>query len=124
VEIREIPLERDRLGLTPEQVLAHVDEKHDRRRADVRRHVHLPVRTVAEIAAALDKLQAETGLDIPIHVDGRIGRLHRAVRASRARLGLRIPRVHSINASGHKFGLAPLGVGWIVWREKPTCPKA
>lgn len=27
------------------------------------------------------------------------------------------PRVGSINASGHKFGLAPLGVGWIIWRQ-------
>ena len=32
----------------------------------------------------------------------------------------RLPRVKSINASGHKFGLAPLGVGWIVWRDKES----
>ena len=29
----------------------------------------------------------------------------------------RLPRVKSINASGHKFGLAPLGVGWVIWRD-------
>jgi glutamate decarboxylase len=29
----------------------------------------------------------------------------------------RLPRVKSINASGHKFGLAPLGCGWAIWRE-------
>jgi len=29
----------------------------------------------------------------------------------------RLPRVKSINASGHKLGLAPLGVGWIIWRH-------
>ena len=29
----------------------------------------------------------------------------------------------SINASGHKFGLAPLGVGWIVWRGKEDLPE-
>ncbi|WP_218713536.1 pyridoxal-dependent decarboxylase, partial [Escherichia coli] len=24
--------------------------------------------------------------------------------------------VKSISASGHKFGLAPLGCGWVIWR--------
>ncbi len=28
----------------------------------------------------------------------------------------------SINTSGHKFGLAPLGVGWIVWRDAEELP--
>jgi glutamate decarboxylase len=31
--------------------------------------------------------------------------------------------VKSINASGHKFGLAPLGVGWALWREKHDLPE-
>ena len=35
----------------------------------------------------------------------------------------RLPRVKSINASGHKFGLAPLGVGWIVWRDASELPE-
>jgi glutamate decarboxylase len=28
-----------------------------------------------------------------------------------------LPRVKSINTSGHKYGLVYPGVGWIVWRE-------
>ena len=35
----------------------------------------------------------------------------------------RLPRVKSINTSGHKFGLAPLGVGWIVWRDAADLPE-
>ena len=35
----------------------------------------------------------------------------------------RLPRVKSINASGHKFGLAPLGVGWVLWRTKEDLPE-
>ena len=34
----------------------------------------------------------------------------------------RIPRVKSISTSGHKFGLAPLGVGWVVWRDAAELP--
>jgi glutamate decarboxylase len=35
----------------------------------------------------------------------------------------RIPRVRSINASGHKYGMAPLGVGWVVWRQQTDLPQ-
>ena len=34
----------------------------------------------------------------------------------------RLPRVKSISTSGHKFGLAPLGVGWVVWRDVGELP--
>jgi glutamate decarboxylase len=30
--------------------------------------------------------------------------------------------VKSINASGHKTGLAPLGAGWAIWREAADLP--
>ena len=34
----------------------------------------------------------------------------------------RLPRVKSISTSGHKFGLAPLGVGWVLWRHAEELP--
>jgi glutamate decarboxylase len=33
------------------------------------------------------------------------------------RWDFRLPRVKSINTSGHKYGLVYPGVGWIIWRE-------
>src|SRR5207344_1698061 len=33
-----------------------------------------------------------------------------------------LPRVASINASGHKYGLVYPGVGWIVWRDADALP--
>jgi glutamate decarboxylase len=35
----------------------------------------------------------------------------------------RLPRVASINASGHKYGLVYPGVGWIVWRDAEALPE-
>ncbi len=29
----------------------------------------------------------------------------------------------SISASGHKFGLAPLGCGWVIWRDEEALPQ-
>jgi glutamate decarboxylase len=78
---------------------------------------------VHEISKALDRLQAETGLDIPIHVDGASGAFLAPFLQPDLLWDFRLPRVKSINASGHKFGLAPLGVGWALWREKHDLPE-
>jgi glutamate decarboxylase len=34
----------------------------------------------------------------------------------------RLPRVASINTSGHKYGLVYPGVGWVVWRDHDALP--
>jgi glutamate decarboxylase len=78
---------------------------------------------VAEIAAALDRLQATTGLDIPIHVDAASGGFIAPFIEPDLVWDFRLDRVKSINASGHKYGLAPLGVGWVVWRDKAELPE-
>jgi glutamate decarboxylase len=35
----------------------------------------------------------------------------------------RVPRVKSINASGHKYGLVYPGVGWVIWRDAESLPR-
>jgi len=35
----------------------------------------------------------------------------------------RLERVKSISTSGHKFGLAPLGAGWVIWRDAKDLPE-
>lgn len=34
-----------------------------------------------------------------------------------------LSRVHSINVSGHKFGLVYAGLGWVIWRDRSYLPK-
>jgi glutamate decarboxylase len=122
IELREIPMEKDRLLMSPAEVIARCDENtigvvptlgvtFDGR--------YEPVKAVSE---ALDQFQKETGIDIPIHVDGASGGFLAPFCAADLEWDFRLPRVKSINASGHKFGLAPLGCGWIVWREKDDLP--
>lgn len=69
------------------------------------------------VSDALDRLEKETGLDIPIHVDAASGGFLAPFVVPELEWDFRLPRVKSINASGHKFGLAPLGVGWLIWRD-------
>jgi glutamate decarboxylase len=122
VEIREVPVERGRLGLTPETVLARVDENTIGVVPTLGVTFTCQYEPVAEIAAALDGLQERTGLDVPIHVDAASGGFLAPFASPDLLWDFRLPRVRSINASGHKFGLAPLGVGWVIWREKTDLP--
>ncbi len=78
---------------------------------------------VKEIAAALDQLQSDTGLDVPLHVDGASGGFVAPFLAPELEWDFRLARVQSINASGHKYGLVYPGVGWAVWRNKEALPR-
>jgi len=123
VEIREVPMEGDRLLLTPEEVIKRCDENTIGVIATLGVTFTLQYEPVHEISLALDKLQAETGLNIPIHVDGASGAFLAPFANPDILWDFRLPRVKSINASGHKFGLSPLGVGWALWREKHDLPE-
>ncbi|MDR3495909.1 MAG: glutamate decarboxylase [Ancalomicrobiaceae bacterium] len=123
VELREIPLEEGRLGMTPEEVIKRCDENTIGVVPTFGVTFTCQYEPVAEIAAALDKLQADTGLDIPIHVDAASGGFIAPFIEPDLVWDFRIPRVKSINASGHKYGLAPLGVGWVIWRDKAELPE-
>ncbi|KAE9390945.1 glutamate decarboxylase [Gymnopus androsaceus JB14] len=52
------------------------------------------------------------GLDIPIHVDGATGGFIAPFIYPSLKWGFDIPRVVSINTSGHKFALVYAGLGW------------
>jgi glutamate decarboxylase len=78
---------------------------------------------VAEIAAALDAIQQRTGLDIPIHVDGASGAMIAPFLQPDLQWDFRLERVHSINTSGHKYGLVYPGLGWVVWRDAQWLPE-
>jgi glutamate decarboxylase len=123
VEIREVPMEGDRLLLTPEEVLKRCDENTIGVIVTLGVTFTLQFEPVHAISLALDKLEAETGLHVPIHVDGASGAFLAPFVQPDLLWDFRLPRVKSINASGHKFGLAPLGVGWALWREKHDLPE-
>ncbi|WP_345364993.1 glutamate decarboxylase [Actinoallomurus liliacearum] len=78
---------------------------------------------VAEMASALDRLQAERGVDVPLHVDAAVGGFIAPFLEPDLVWDFRVPRVLSINTSGHKFGLVYPGIGWIIWRDKKALPK-
>jgi glutamate decarboxylase len=123
VELREIPMEGDRYLMTPEEVLTRVDENTIGVVPTLGVTFTGGFEPVQAVSDALDHLQEEKGLDIPIHVDGASGAFLAPFTAPHIVWDFRLPRVKSINTSGHKFGLAPLGVGWVVWRDAADLPE-
>ncbi|MHC5201547.1 glutamate decarboxylase [Myroides sp. LJL119] len=123
VELRQIPMEHDRFLMTPEEVLKRADENTIGVVPTLGVTFTLQYEDVKAIHDCLDQLQKDTGLDIPMHVDGASGGFLAPFIHKDIPFDFRLPRVKSINTSGHKFGLAPIGVGWIVWREKTDLPE-
>jgi glutamate decarboxylase len=78
---------------------------------------------VLEISQALDRVQTEQGHDVPIHVDGASGGFVAPFLQPELEWDFRVPRVASINASGHKYGLVYPGVGWVMWRTPDALPE-
>jgi len=122
VEPRLVPMEPGRLHLTGPGAITHCDENTIGVVAVLGSTMDGSYEPVAEIAAALDDLQRRTGIDIPVHVDAASGGFVAPFLAPDLEWDFRVPRVASINASGHKFGLVYPGVGWIVWRDAVALP--
>ncbi|KAF8911947.1 glutamate decarboxylase [Gymnopilus junonius] len=78
---------------------------------------------VKEMSDLLDEYEAKTGHFVPIHVDAASGGFIAPFVTPKLDWDFKLPRVVSINTSGHKFGLSYVGVGWVIWRDKQHLPK-
>lgn len=123
IELREIPMESNRLLMTPDEVISRCDENTIGVVPTLGVTFNGEYEPVFEVSKALDALQVRTGLDIPIHVDGASGGFLAPFCAPDIIWDFRLNRVKSINSSGHKFGLTPLGCGWVIWRETSDLPE-
>ena len=122
VEMRLVPMEGDRYHMSADEAVALCDENTIGVVAILGSTFDGSYEPVAEICAALDDLQERTGLDIPVHVDGASGAFVAPFLDPELEWDFRLPRVASINTSGHKYGLVYPGVGWIVWRDAEALP--
>jgi glutamate decarboxylase len=123
VEPRYVPMEGDRRHLTGREAVKLCDENTIGIVAVLGSTQDGSYEPVAEIAAALDGLHREGGPDIPVHVDAASGGFVAPFVQPDLEWDFRIPRVVSINASGHKYGLVYPGVGWVLWRDRGALPE-
>ena len=123
VEPRLVPMEGETFHLTADRAVAHCDENTIGVVAILGSTFDGSYEPVKEIAEALDQLESDKGLNVPLHVDAASGGFVAPFLAPDLEWDFRIPRVQSINASGHQYGLVYPGVGWAIWRDEAALPR-
>ena len=123
VEPRYVPMVPGRLHLRGAEAAAKCDENTIGVVAILGSTMDGSYEPVLEISQALDRLQAEQGHDVLVHVDGASGGFVAPFLQPDLEWDFRVPRVASINASGHKYGLVYPGVGWVMWRTPDALPE-
>jgi glutamate decarboxylase len=123
VEPIYLPMEEGRYVITPEQVLSAVNEDTIGVVAILGTTYTGELEPIAEICTALDKLAADGGVDVPVHVDAASGGFVVPFLHPDVVWDFRLPRVVSINVSGHKYGLTYPGIGFVVWRSAEYLPE-
>ncbi|KAF1963029.1 glutamate decarboxylase [Byssothecium circinans] len=126
VEARILPVsEKSNYRLDPELVKENIDENTIGVFVILGSTYTGHYEPVEEIHNILDEYEKKAGADIPIHVDAASGGFIAPFTHAKAgsKWNFELPRVKSINTSGHKFGLVYAGVGWIIWRDEKYLPK-
>lgn len=123
VEPRYVPMAPGRLHLTADEAVARCDADTIGVVAILGSTQDGSYEPVSAIAAALDRLAAGGGPDVPVHVDAASGGFIAPFIDPDLEWDFRLERVASINASGHKYGLVYPGVGWVLWRDQACLPE-
>jgi len=123
VEPRQVPMDGERFHLDPQAAAELCDENTIGVVGILGSTFDGSYEPIADLCAALDDLQERTGLDIPVHVDGASGAMIAPFLDPDLVWDFRLPRVSSINTSGHKYGLVYPGVGWALWRSQAELPE-
>jgi glutamate decarboxylase len=123
VEPIYLPMEEGRYIITTEQVLGAINEDTIGVVAILGSTYTGELEPIAEICEALDKVAADGGPDVPVHVDAASGGFVVPFLHPDVVWDFRLPRVVSINVSGHKYGLTYPGIGFVVWRSAEHLPE-
>jgi glutamate decarboxylase len=123
VEPRVIPLKPGKYTIGPDDVEPHLDENTIAVVAVVGTTFTGQSDDVGGLNELLVSVREQRGLDIPIHVDAASGGFVWPFLYPDLAWDFRLEQVHSINTSGHKFGLVYPGIGWLVFRGTDDLPE-
>lgn len=118
VEPHLVPLRPSRFRLTAERLEKYVNENTICVVAIAGQTFTGEDDDFEEIHDWLDSYELRTGINIPMHIDAASGGFVNPFLYPGYKWDFRLPRVKSISTSGHKFGLVPPGLGWIVFKER------
>ncbi|KAK9845671.1 hypothetical protein WJX84_007220 [Apatococcus fuscideae] len=124
VEEKFVPMEEDCFVLTPEKAIALVDENTIGICAILGSTYTGEFEDVKGLDREVEKLNKETGWEVPIHVDAASGGFVAPFVFPDLEWDFRLKNVVSINVSGHKYGLVYPGIGWVLWKNEKYLPES
>ena len=119
IEEKYVFCTQDRYVIDPEEAVSLVDENT----IGICAIIGTTYTGEYEDVKAINDLLIKKDLDCYIHVDAASGGFVAPFANPNLAWDFRLPRVISINVSGHKYGLVYPGVGWVVWRDPEYLPK-
>jgi glutamate decarboxylase len=123
VEPRYIPVHKGRYVIEPDEVIERIDENTIGVVAILGTTYTGEFEPIEAIHDAIVANNAETGFDVPLHIDAASGGFVAPFLHPHLKWDFRLPNVVSINVSGHKYGLVYPGVGFVVWRSAAFLPE-
>ena len=122
VEARVVPMTEDSFTLSAADVEANVDANTIAVGALLGTTFTGQIDELAEIDALLQRLRAEKGWHVPLHIDAASGGFLAPFTRPDLAWDFRLASVRSINVSNHKFGLVYPGMGTVVFRDRSDLP--
>ena len=123
VEARYIPIQHGRYVISPEEVVARIDENTIGVVAILGTTYTGEFEPIQQIHDAVVAHNEATGHQVPVHVDAASGGFVAPFLHPDLPWDFRLPMVKSINVSGHKYGLVYPGMGFVVWRQAQDLPE-
>jgi glutamate decarboxylase len=123
VEARIVPIEEGRYTISGTEVEPLLDENTIGVAGLLGTTFTGQMDDLRSIDAVLSRVQSEHGWQIPLHIDAASGGFILPFSEPEEEWDFRLPSVHSINLSNHKFGLVYPGMGTVIFRDASDLPE-
>ena len=123
IEMRLVPLDEQHMSMNMDTVMDYVDDYTIGIVGILGITYTGKFDDIKKLDKLVEKHNKSAKVPIGIHVDGASGRLFVPFTDPELEWDFRLKNVHSINASGHKYGLVYPGIGWVLWKSKEYLPE-
>jgi len=123
VEMRLVPLDKEHMSMNMDKVMDYVDEYTIGVVGILGITYTGKFDDIKKLDSLIEKHNKTAKVPIGIHVDGASGGLFTPFADPKLEWDFQLKNVHSINTSGHKYGLVYPGIGWILWKNEEYLPK-
>ncbi|MFI3284523.1 MAG: glutamate decarboxylase [Erysipelotrichaceae bacterium] len=123
IELRAVPLDEDHMSLNMDTLLNYVDDYTIGVVGILGLTYTGKFDDIEHLDKLIEKYNETAKVKIGIHVDGASGGMFTPFVDPHLKWDFRLKNVHSINTSGHKFGLVYPGIGWVLWKDHEYLPE-